>query len=197
MDPLSATRTSPTTPARARKLLALATQMATVAASFNMYSPPEITTLRGPGLPRRLTREKEGGCKPGEVWKTNPEQDVVALTPHGFESSPEGKGERYLQQVIGSANYRTGGDLNDYLHLWLNYQIEHHIFPDLSMLQYQRMQPKVRALCERHGIPYVQESVWTRARKMVDVVVGKSSMRRMASLGRSKAGAADPLPDVA
>ncbi|WNG17160.1 fatty acid desaturase family protein [Cystobacter fuscus] len=114
-----------------------------------------------------------------------------------FDSAPEGRGERYLQQVLGSANYRTGGDLNDYLHLWLNYQIEHHIFPDLSMLQYQRVQPKVRALCERHGIPYVQESVWTRARKMVDVVVGKSSMRRLASLGRSKGGAEEPLPDVA
>ncbi len=103
-----------------------------------------------------------------------------------FDSSPEGRGERYLAQVIGSANYRTGGDLNDYLHLWLNYQIEHHVFPDLSMLQYQRVQPKVRALCEKYGIPYVQESVWTRARKMVDIVVGKSSMRRIARLGAEK-----------
>jgi fatty acid desaturase len=113
-----------------------------------------------------------------------------------FDSSPEGRGERYLQQVIGSANYRTGGDLNDYLHLWLNYQIEHHLFPDLSMLQYQRVQPKVHALCEKYGIPYVQESVWTRVRKMVDVVVGKSSMRR---LGRPDAAApaVGSLPQVA
>jgi fatty acid desaturase len=112
-----------------------------------------------------------------------------------FDSAPEGRGERYLQQVLGTANYRTGGDLNDYLHLWLNYQIEHHLFPDLSMLQYQRVQPQVRALCERHGIPYVQQSVWTRARKMVDVVVGKASMRRLASLGR--AGGTGALSEVA
>ncbi|HYO58965.1 fatty acid desaturase family protein [Archangium sp.] len=112
-----------------------------------------------------------------------------------FDSKPEGKGERYLQQVIGSANYRTGGNLNDYLHLWLNYQIEHHIFPDLSMLQYQRMQPRVRALCEKYGIPYVQESVWTRARKMVDVVVGKSSMRRISR--REEVSAPGSLPDLA
>jgi hypothetical protein len=63
------------------------------------------------------------------------------------------------------------------------------------MLQYQRMQPKVRALCEKHGIPYVQESVWTRARKMVDIVVGKSSMRRLAR--REEASAPGPIPDVA
>ena len=108
-----------------------------------------------------------------------------------FESSPEGRGERYLQQVIGSANYRTGGDLNDYLHLWLNYQIEHHVYPDLSMLQYQRVQPKLRALCEKYGVPYVQESVWTRARKMVDIIVGKRSMRRLARLETAS------IPDVA
>jgi fatty acid desaturase len=113
-----------------------------------------------------------------------------------FASAPEGRGERYLQQVLGSANYRTGGQLNDYLHLWLNYQIEHHLFPDLSMLQYQRIQPQVRALCERHGIPYVQESVWTRARKMVDVVVGKRSMRWLKP--RDAAVSAPPsLPEVA
>ncbi|WNG14080.1 fatty acid desaturase family protein [Cystobacter fuscus] len=104
-----------------------------------------------------------------------------------FDSAPEGKGARYVQQVIGTANYRTGGDLNDFLHLWLNYQIEHHIFPDLSMLQYQRVQPKVRALCQKYGIPYVQESVWTRLRKMVDVAVGKKSMRRLASRAAARA----------
>ncbi|WP_224249220.1 fatty acid desaturase family protein [Hyalangium gracile] len=97
-----------------------------------------------------------------------------------FDASPESRGARFVQQVVGSANYRTGGDLNDFAHLWLNYQIEHHIWPDLPMLKYREAQPKVRALCEKYGVPYVQESVWTRVRKMVDVVVGKASMRRLA-----------------
>lgn len=96
-----------------------------------------------------------------------------------FERPPASRGERYLQQVLGSANYRTGGELNDFLHLWLNYQIEHHLFPDLPMLKYQEIQPRVRALCEQYGIPYVQESVWARARKMVEVVLGLRSMRRL------------------
>jgi len=96
-----------------------------------------------------------------------------------FDTAPEGRGARYVQQVIGSANYRTGGDLNDFAHLWLNYQIEHHIWPDLPMLKYRELQPRVRQLCEKYGVPYVQESVWTRARKMVDVVLGKASMRRL------------------
>ncbi len=31
--------------------------------------------------------------------------------------------EFYLRAVIGSANFRTGGDFNDFVHGWLNYQI--------------------------------------------------------------------------
>ena len=45
------------------------------------------------------------------------------------------------------------------------------------MLQYQRGAPQLKALCEKHGVPYVQESVWTRLRKTIDIMVGKSSMR--------------------
>ena len=41
-----------------------------------------------------------------------------------------------------------GGDVNDFLHGWLNYQIEHHLFPDLPPLRYRQLQPKVKARCE-------------------------------------------------
>ncbi|NPD22776.1 fatty acid desaturase family protein [Corallococcus exiguus] len=108
-----------------------------------------------------------------------------------FDSAPANKGERMVQQVVGSANYRTGGDLNDFAHLWLNYQIEHHLWPDLPMLKYREAQPHVRALCEKYGIPYVQESVWTRARKMVDIVVGKASMKRLVKAAAPGMSAAD------
>jgi fatty acid desaturase len=95
-----------------------------------------------------------------------------------FDDRPASRAEHALRQILGSTNYATGGDLLDFVHLWLNYQIEHHLFPDIPMRQYQIIQPKVRALCEKHGIPYVQESVFVRAKKMLDVAVGKSSMRR-------------------
>lgn len=84
--------------------------------------------------------------------------------------------EFYLRAVIGSANFRTGGDFNDFVHGWLNYQIEHHMFPDLSMLSYQRMAPRIRAVCLRHGVPYVQENVLLRLWKTVQVGVGAESM---------------------
>lgn len=95
-----------------------------------------------------------------------------------FEGRTKGRHEFYLRQIIGSTNYRTGGDLVDLMHGFLNYQIEHHLWPDLSMLQYRRAQPRVREICERHGVPYVQESVWKRVYKAAQVMVGDASMMR-------------------
>jgi fatty acid desaturase len=90
-----------------------------------------------------------------------------------------GKGEFYLRQILGSANYRCGGDGNDLLHGWLNYQIEHHVWPDLTLLQYQRAQPRLKALCARYGVPYAQESVFRRFRKMVAIALGARKMKRV------------------
>lgn len=88
---------------------------------------------------------------------------------YAFTDPPASKGEWYVHQIISAANYRTGNDLLDYSQGWLNYQIEHHIWPDLTLRQYQLIQPRVRQLCEKHGIPYVQDSIWRRWRKFLDV----------------------------
>ena len=36
----------------------------------------------------------------------------------------------------------------------LSHQIEHHLFPDLPSNRYAEIAPRVRALCERFGLPY-------------------------------------------
>jgi len=94
-----------------------------------------------------------------------------------FDFHYRDKREYYLTQILGSVNYRCGTDLIDYLSIWLNYQIEHHIFPDLPMRQYRLIQPKVKAICERHGVPYRQEPMFRRLKRMVDVCVGKQKMK--------------------
>merc|ERR1712151_605575 len=83
----------------------------------------------------------------------------------------------FMRQVISSANYAAGTDLVDFAHGFLNYQIEHHIWPDLSMKSYQRAMPLVKELCDFHNIPYIQESVFVRLKKTVDIMIGKTSMR--------------------
>jgi hypothetical protein len=63
------------------------------------------------------------------------------------------------------------------LRSWLNFQIEHHAWPQLSMLSYQKSAPLMRAICEKHGVPYVQENVFIRLKKLADVMVGAADMR--------------------
>lgn len=63
----------------------------------------------------------------------------------------------------------------------LRAEIEHHLWPDLPLRKYQQFQPRVQALCERHGIPYVQERLPRRARKLVDIILGRTSMRPLRS----------------
>ena len=114
---------------------------------------------------------------------TNVHSFIIIATNHvgddiyRFETETKPRSDDfYLRAVIGSANFRTGGDLNDFFHGWLNYQIEHHMFPDISMKSYQKAQPKIKAICEKHGVPYVQESVWKRLVQLTDVMIGKRSM---------------------
>lgn len=103
---------------------------------------------------------------------------IAHLIRYRFESEcAPNSAEFYLRQVLSSANYRTGGDANDFAHGFLNYQTEHHCWPTLSMRSYQRGAPLLREICARHGVPYTQESVWERTRKTVSVMVGASSMR--------------------
>ena len=97
-----------------------------------------------------------------------------------FEGPSKGKGEFYLRQIIGSVNFPTGGDGNDCLHGWLNYQIEHHVWPEMTMNQYQRAQPLLKKVCEKHGIPYIQESVFKRLVKLLQMVKPEHRMRVVA-----------------
>jgi len=86
-------------------------------------------------------------------------------------------GSFYVRQVTASVDFAYGTDLVDFLHGYLNYQIEHHLWPSLSMLSYQKAAPLVRDICKKHGIPYVKESVFIRLKKTVDIMTGASSMR--------------------
>mmetsp|Transcript_14508 Transcript_14508/g.29398 ORF Transcript_14508/g.29398 Transcript_14508/m.29398 type:complete len:244 (-) Transcript_14508:220-951(-) len=86
-------------------------------------------------------------------------------------------GSFYLRQVLASVDYQMGTDLVDFMHGWLNYQIEHHMWPQLSMLSYQKSAPLVQEICQRYGVPYVKHNVFWRLKKTVDIMVGNASMR--------------------
>lgn len=123
-------------------------------------------------------------------WITNVHTFVIIATNHAGDDVPSFNGpaasreEFVLRQITGSVNHTTGGDLNDLFHGWLNYQIEHHVWPDMTLLQYRSAQPRLKALCKKHGVPYVQESLGTRLKKTVKTMVGFGGMIPAADPGQ-------------
>jgi len=96
-----------------------------------------------------------------------------------FSEPHKSTGEFYLRQIMGSVNYNTGSDWVDFLHGFLNYQIEHHLFPNMPLSYYQKMQPKVKEICEKHNLEYRQESVFKRIGMTIDLMVGKTKLLRV------------------
>ena len=96
-----------------------------------------------------------------------------------FSTPHKNQGEYYLRQIMGSVNYNTGTDLIDFAHGFLNYQIEHHLFPDMPHSFYQKMQPIVKEICKKHNLEYRQESVFKRIVMTIDLMVGKTKVLRI------------------
>lgn len=92
---------------------------------------------------------------------------IIIATNHAgddlykFKNSVQPKsGSFFMRAVTSGVNFRTANgydkngnarpvhgntaDLNDFMHGWLNYQIEHHVWPQLSMLSYQKAAPQLK-----------------------------------------------------
>jgi len=96
-----------------------------------------------------------------------------------FSEPHKSQGEFYLRQIMGSVNYNTGTDLIDFSQGFLNYQIEHHLFPNIPHSYYQKMQPLVKEVCRKHNLEYRQDSVWKRIGMTVDLMVGKTKLLKI------------------
>ena len=121
-------------------------------------------------------------------------------------------GSFYMRAVTSSVNFRTANgigkdgqnrkvhgfraDLNDFFHGWLNYQIEHHLWPQLSMLSYQKAAPQLRAICERHGVPLrTSRNLFTATAEMLQYMFDNNSAERRAAQ-RAAAGVQEEEEEV-
>ncbi len=82
---------------------------------------------------------------------------------HTHKESIKGQNKNwYIHQVTTATNFG-----NHYPHYYtsigLNYQIEHHLFPTINHCHLRDIQPIVKSLCEKHGIPYHHTSGYKEA----------------------------------
>jgi len=90
--------------------------------------------------------------------------------------------EWFCRCAHSSANFECGNDFIDSMYGWLNYQIEHHMFPDMTPLQYRKLQPLMKSVCKKHGVLYVQQNALPRTWAMFRVAVGDDKMIRCTAL---------------
>ncbi len=93
-----------------------------------------------------------------------------------FSTPARGQVDIIFRSVLGSTNYDLGNYWIDFFHGYLNYQIEHHMFPDASPLHYRLLAPKVKEICLKHGVPYIQENVLMRVFHTRQIMQGIEKM---------------------
>jgi fatty acid desaturase len=111
------------------------------------------------------------------LWVLSPLQALAFIVVHqglfglylGCSFAPNHKGMPTLtdadqldflrRQVLTSRNV-AGSRLVDFVLGGLNYQIEHHLFPNMPRPNLRRAQPLVRAFCHDHGLPYTEASLF-------------------------------------
>ncbi|WP_010120862.1 fatty acid desaturase family protein [Corynebacterium nuruki] len=81
--------------------------------------------------------------------------DVETFTKRTLDE--ESRSEWYLRQMLGSANFE-GGKALTIMSGNLNYQIEHHLFPDMPSNHLAEVGREVQAIAEEFGLPYNTDS---------------------------------------
>jgi fatty acid desaturase len=82
-----------------------------------------------------------------------PNHKGMAIIPPGHEI------DFLRRQVLTSRNVR-GGWFTDFLLGGLNYQVEHHLFPNMPRDHLRKAQQVVRAYCHEHQITYTETSLF-------------------------------------
>jgi linoleoyl-CoA desaturase len=69
----------------------------------------------------------------------------------------ETRGQWYLRQMLGSANFDAGPAMR-FMSGNLCYQIEHHLYPDLPSNRLHEISVRVRQACDKYDLPYTTGS---------------------------------------
>jgi fatty acid desaturase len=90
---------------------------------------------------------------------------TIAPNHKGMPTWAHGTELTFLErQVIGSRNILPG-PIAEFVFGGLNYQIEHHLFPNMPRANLGRCHDIVRPFCLAQGLPYEEVSVWESYRQ--------------------------------
>ena len=68
-----------------------------------------------------------------------------------------------MHQLLTTANFAAGNKFITWMTGGLNYQIEHHLFPNICHIHYPKLAPIVKATAEEFKIPYHNKASFREA----------------------------------
>jgi fatty acid desaturase len=84
---------------------------------------------------------------------------VFAPNHKGMEMPDGETGWGHLDKQVRTSRNVNGHPVTDWLMGGLNYQIEHHLFPNMPRANLRLAQGAVRAHCQRVGVPYLSTGI--------------------------------------
>jgi fatty acid desaturase len=112
--------------------------------------------LAGPLFPKIVIGNFLAGTL-RDIWSA-----AVILVGHPLRDQDElgptrTRGEFYRRQVEATRNFTTTIPLAARFHPDLQFHTEHHLFPKLPFHRLEKIAPRVRAICEEHGVRYTTQ----------------------------------------
>ena len=84
----------------------------------------------------------------------------------------------YMRQQVLTARDVRPSPLVDYMYGGLNYQIEHHLFPNMPRNRFKEAKVVVKAFCHDRGLPYHETGVWQSNKEILGYMHEVSSALR-------------------
>ena len=105
-----------------------------------------------------------------EVYKKD-KKDIDPDAPHSIEETnhplPDDQGiiedNWAMHQIRTTANFSKKSKFLTWYLGGLNYQIEHHLFPNICHIHYPNIAPIVKKTAEEYELPYVEHKTFVKA----------------------------------
>ncbi|RUM51522.1 MAG: hypothetical protein DSY87_09240 [Methylococcus sp.] len=85
--------------------------------------------------------------------------NIFAPNHKGMPEIGPGVRLSFLEQQVRTARNVRGHPITDFVYLGLNYQIEHHLFPDTPRNNLRKLKPHVEEVCRKTGLHYSEAGV--------------------------------------
>ena len=91
----------------------------------------------------------------GHIFLAGVMTATIVTVSHQTEEMLEAPEDDWvLGQMLATRDAETSNPFSEWLWGGMQYQLEHHLFPTMPRYRYPALVPKVKALCEAHGVEY-------------------------------------------